>query len=172
MGCVPSQPRHRARLAPPKPPKQTAQTASIERRLAEATLFNTPAFLPDFRIGRVLRVYDGDTITVATCVDDRIVKVNIRLRGIDAPEIHAKSQTERDMAEAARQELANLALGRTVVITSVANDKYGGRYVADVCVVPEAKDVLDGRDCAQHMLASGLARPYDGKRAKAPWPAE
>jgi len=54
-----------------------------------------------------------------------------------------------------------VAEARAVRLTNIANGKYAGRVLADV-------ETDDGTDVAAYMLATGLARPYDGS-ARAGW---
>lgn len=129
-----------------------------------ATLDNVDRYVPPLHTGRVLKVYDGDTITVATEINNIVYKVNIRLSGIDAPEMRAKSTHEKQKAILARDELARLVTGQHVTLSNIQIDKYGGRFVASVGVYINNRLV----DCSEHMLASGMARPYDGK-TKDPW---
>ena len=53
-------------------------------------------FLPDVTIGKVIKVYDGDTITIATKLSGvgPIYKFNVRMLGIDTPEKRAKDPEE------------------------------------------------------------------------------
>ena len=110
----------------------------------------------------VIRVIDGDTLTVeATIWLGQRLTVNARIRGIDTPELHGACEREKAMAEAARSALAKMAEAGSVRLTNIANGKYAGRVLADV-------ETDDGTDVAAYMLATGLARPYDGG-ARAGW---
>jgi endonuclease YncB( thermonuclease family) len=58
--------------------------------------------LPDIKYGQVIKVYDGDTITIATPLfnGDEVPHIetyrfNIRLRGINTPELRTKNNQER-----------------------------------------------------------------------------
>ncbi|MCY3742882.1 MAG: hypothetical protein OXH00_17855 [Candidatus Poribacteria bacterium] len=73
----------------------------------------------DFASGRtgyykVIRVYDGDTITIETPIG---TTPSLRLVGVDTPEINASSRAEKHRAIAARDYLRNLILGKYVFIT-------------------------------------------------------
>lgn len=133
--------------------------------LATATMQNTKPYVPPITVGRVIKVYDGDTITVATVIHGQVFRVNVRLCGIDTPEIRGTPGPERQLAATARDELSRLIMGRTVLLSNVRNDKYGGRYVATVCVETSPCNIVD---CSTYMITKGLARPYDGKTKK-PW---
>lgn len=71
--------------------------------------------------GKVVRVADGDTLTVATRDGTR----KVRLYGIDAPEVrHERTPGQQGGAEA-RQALKSLTLGRTVRVDIVEIDTHG-----------------------------------------------
>jgi endonuclease YncB( thermonuclease family) len=78
----------------------------------------------------------------------------VRIRGIDAPELHSTCVAERAMAAEARDRLVELA-GSSVQLENIANDKYGGRVDADVTN-------STGADIGSAMIRSKLARAYAG----------
>ncbi len=41
-------------------------------------------------VAKILRIHDGDTYTIGWKEHDRFVKTNIRLTGIDTPELRSK----------------------------------------------------------------------------------
>jgi endonuclease YncB( thermonuclease family) len=105
----------------------------------------------------IVRVIDGDSIEVrARLWLDLDLTVNVRIRGIDAPEPggRARCASEREMGDAARVRLTTLAAG-VLSLTNITADKYGGRVDADVTNG-------DGADLGGAMLASGLVRTYHG----------
>jgi endonuclease YncB( thermonuclease family) len=110
----------------------------------------------------VVAVVDGDTLEVSARIWLGIdIATRVRIRGIDTPELHSRCAQEKAMAEAARARLVSLA-GDNVRLTNIANDKYGGRVDADVATAA-------GADLAAAMIATGLARRYDGKGERADW---
>ena len=56
-----------------------------------------PLFIPPLKTGKVIKVYDGDTITIASRVpglyNSPIYKFSVRLNGIDSPEMKGKTLT-------------------------------------------------------------------------------
>ena len=107
-------------------------------------------------VASVEAVIDGDTLTVVVPVWLGLaVTTSVRLRGIDAPELHGACQREKDLAAEAKRYLATETTPQ-VRLTNIEGDKYYGRVEADVTTVP------DGLNLADAMLTSGLARPYDG----------
>jgi endonuclease YncB( thermonuclease family) len=81
--------------------------------------------------GRVVRVADGDTLTLR---DERGTNTVVRLAEIDAPE-HCQPFNRRS-----RASLAELALGRRVTVEVLDTDRYG-RSVGRVTVEGESETV-------------------------------
>jgi endonuclease YncB( thermonuclease family) len=92
--------------------------------------------------GRVVKVADGDTITV---LDGQRQQHVIRLGGIDAPE---KSQPYGQKAKA---HLSNAVFGQTVTVTFDKRDRYG-RIVGKV--------LIRGEDANLQQLQAGWAWHY------------
>ncbi len=120
--------------------------------------------------GRVVRVADGDTITVLAAPEGRVpsraarqrhdgvlvggikredpapaVSHKIRLHGIDAPE------SGQAFGNAAKSHLSSLVAGRNVRVKWKSRDKYG-RILGVV--------YLDGKDINLEMLKAGFAWHY------------
>ena len=106
----------------------------------------------------VMRVIDGDTFEARVRIWPGMdVTTRVRLRCIDAPELHARCDGERVKALAAREALARLLAEGSVGISRIGQDKYGGRVDADVstALTPNVSEALfDG----------GYARRYSGSR--------
>ena len=68
---------------------------------------------------KVIKVYDGDTITIETAIG---TTVSLRLVGVDTPEINADTQAEKDLAIAARDYLRQMILDKHVTITFEASE--------------------------------------------------
>ena len=82
---------------------------------------------------QVLRVIDGDTFEARVRIWPGMdVTTRVRLRGIDAPELHARCEGERAQALAARDALKRILAQGEVGVTQVGQDKYGGRVDASV----------------------------------------
>ena len=76
----------------------------------------TPSVSADLLEGRVVRIADGDTLTV---LDADQVQHRVRLAGIDAPE---KAQP---FSERSKQNLARLVAGKAVEVRWHTWDRYG-----------------------------------------------
>jgi len=118
---------------------------------------DTLQFIPPVNTGQVIKVYDGDTITIAGHLPydgSPLYRFSVRLNGIDCAEIKGKSEEEKVCAVRARDQLEQLIMNKTVILKNVKNEKYG-RLLADVYV----GDI----HVNQYMLDKGLAIKYDGK---------
>ena len=111
---------------------------------------------------RVLDILDGDTFLADALVwPGHVVRINVRIRGIDAPEMKARCAAEHDAAQKARDALVDLLSDGAVALSNISGAKYYGRVLADV-------ETSGGQSVAPIMLGEGLVRPYDGGR-RAPW---
>jgi micrococcal nuclease len=109
----------------------------------------------------VVEVLDGDTFLAEALVwPGHTVRVNVRIRGIDAPEMKARCDAEHTAAERARQALASLFGENPIAISNISGAKYYGRVLADVTTA-------DGQGVASVLLGEKLVRPYDGGRREA-----
>jgi micrococcal nuclease len=126
--------------------------------VAAAPAAHAAETLPGPYRATVERVVDGDTLAVRVAVWLGLeVRVSVRIRGIDAPELRARCPAERALAEAAAEHLAALVGGGPVKLTNIAGGKYHGRVIADVATAKVG-------DFAAAQLAAGLARTYEGGR--------
>ena len=106
----------------------------------------------------VLRVIDGDTFEAWVRIwPGTDVTTRVRLRGIDAAELHARCDEEKVKAIAAREALARILAESAVGVTNIGIDKFGGRVDADVSTARTA-------NVSTAMLDGGYARAYAGGR--------
>ncbi len=119
-------------------------------------LLSTQTCAKSVEVDQLVRVYDGDTITVDINGWPPIIgdDISIRVRGLDTPEIRGKCDTEKEMAQNARNRLQQL-LEASELITLVDYER--GKYFRLVATV-----MADGKDVAETLIGEGLARPYDG----------
>jgi endonuclease YncB( thermonuclease family) len=92
-------------------------------------------------VGRVVRVYDGDTLTVET---RKGIEINVRIAGIDAPE---QGQPYRDES---KYNLMRLAMAKVATVEWHDWDRFG-RVIGVVTV--------DGQDIGAQQLIGGFAWP-------------
>jgi micrococcal nuclease len=117
---------------------------------------NLPKYIPQVTKGRVVNVYDGDTLTLAARLpnDNTIYKFSVRLRGLDCPEVKTNDKSEKLIAMKARNYVSSKVLGEMVTLFNVDLDKYG-RLLAGV-LYNEQKDL------AEELISERLAVKYDG----------
>jgi endonuclease YncB( thermonuclease family) len=120
---------------------------------------SSPRLDPQFSYpADVIRIIDGDTFEARVRVWPGLdVDTKVRLRGIDAPELHARCGEEHVKAEAARAALEKILAEGSVAVSRVGVDKYGGRVDAAVSTRTTA-------DVSAALLNGGFARSYDGRR--------
>ena len=133
-------------------------------------LLASPAHAQDqMYVYKALKIIDGDTIAINIQKESPLIQklgLNVRIKGIDAPErgSKAKCEKERIKAEEAQKfvnELVGVIGEKELLLSEVKNDKYGGRIVANVKV--------SGVDIAKALLNRGLAVPYTGEGQKHNW---
>lgn len=116
--------------------------------------------LADTRVyaAEVVRIIDGDTFVARMrMAPGRDVETRVRLRSIDAAELHARCSKELRLALAARAALQRLLAEGSVTLSHVGPDKYPGRIDANVAT-------RNNVDVSAAMLSGGFARAYDGGR--------
>jgi len=77
----------------------------------------TIPFVPPIHDGYVVKVYDGDTITIASKLpykESPLYRFQVRLNGIDCPEIKGQNEYEKKVALMAKLEITNLVLHKRV----------------------------------------------------------
>ena len=150
-----------------EPLKNASAISDVE--MENATYDNLPPFVPEITSGKIVRVYDGDTVTIATRISvdgkeiPKIFRFNVRLLGIDTPEMRTKNQAEKALAIKARDALNAYVMNKIVTLQSVSYDKYG-RILADILT-------KDGVNISDWMIANAYAVKYDGgtKHRPAEW---
>ena len=118
---------------------------------------------------KALRIIDGDTIAINIQKESPLIQklgLNVRIKGIDAPERGSKAKCEKEKIKAEEaQKFVNELIGvigeKELILSGVKWDKYGSRLNADVKV--------SGVDIAKALLNRSLAVPYTGEGAKHNW---
>ncbi len=118
---------------------------------------HTTPFVAPIKKGRVIKVYDGDTITIAaklpTTTESPLYRFSVRLNGIDTPELKTKNEVEKRVALQARDALSSKILYRDVELRNVQTEKYG-RLLAGIWLENECLN--------EWMVKQRFAVKYDG----------
>jgi len=113
---------------------------------------------------RVCSIYDGDTITcifIHKFKDIGIpIKLNIRILGVDCPEIKSNNPIESNAAELVRDHLARMIFEKDVDIIIEKWDKYGGRALANV--------YYNNINISQYLIENNMGKQYNGNK-KTTW---
>lgn len=137
--------------------------------LNQLTLKNTKTFsfngLDIF--AKVGRVHDADTLTILFKYNNQAFKHNIRLLGVDAPEMNSKVDAEKKVAQLGQIFLSDLILNKIIRVKMTDFDQYG----RSLCYIY----LLDSETTINSLLVEqGYVRPYglDGNLHKEPWTDE
>ena len=124
--------------------------------LNSITYKDTIPYIPNITYGKVIKVYDGDTITIACKLpheNSPIYRFSVRINGIDCPEIKTSNKTEKECAVIAKTTISQLVLHKIVHLQNVKLEKYG-RILADV--------TIDNISLGDMLCECHLAVKYDG----------
>ena len=179
--CVPTRRRQKfegekeiGTACPPTPPKRDRSMLSIRSEEDVVLDFDfdsvdnsklwikTKPFVPPVNRGRVIKVYDGDTITIASTIpikNSPLYRFSVRLNGIDTPEIKGSDEIEKRVALLARDALREKILYKDVELINVKTEKYG-RLLAEV--------LFNGQNMNEWMIAQRFAVKYDGGTKQSP----
>lgn len=104
------------------------------------------------------RVVDGDTIRARAMIWlDQEIRIIVRLRNVDTPELKGRCPREIKLAKQARRFTSRILQPGPIILTDIRRGKYGGRVVARIAN-------KDGRDLGEALINAGLARPYSNRR--------
>lgn len=108
-------------------------------------------------IGAVVTdAYDGDTLTVqASLWPDLVWTGNVRVLGVDTPEIRGQCDQEKRWALASRNYVRQLLIDETIILSDLQHDAYGGRVRATV-------QLENGVLLSDLLIAGIYGRAYDG----------
>lgn len=108
----------------------------------------------------VASVYDGDTFKINLNCSFAVYceKVPVRVRGVDCPEIKAKTKKEKALAQQAKAFTKEFLAQKPITLTDCGRDK----YFRLLCGVTNAS----GQDLSEELIRRGLGYAYDGGKKK------
>lgn len=121
-----------------------------------------PPFTLDGRTieGKVVSVYDGDTVKIVFPVNEQLYKWNCRLSGIDTPEVKTKCELEKKFGYKVRDELREKILNKVITVQCHEFDKYGRLLTTLKMKWGDEKSVN------QWLIDEGYAFEYDGGKKR------
>lgn len=139
------------------------KTKYDKEKIEKSVIKDIPRFKPELKYAYVIKVYDGDTITIIAPVlnvkNNRIFKFSVRIFGIDCPELRTKDTMEKKYALKAKEFACCILLHKHIKLKDVSYDKYG-RLLASIYV--------NGENYSCLILREGLAYEYFGKTKEPP----
>ena len=109
------------------------------------------------KIGKVVSVYDGDTIKIVFPLHDKLYKWNCRLGRVDTPELRTKNKLEKQYGYIVRDKLREKILNKLVKVKCGDFDKYG-RLLTEIYIEDESIN--------QWLIDNNYAFEYDGGTKK------
>jgi micrococcal nuclease len=114
---------------------------------------NSIPFVPPVQYGKVVKVYDGDTLTLATKLpydNSPVYRFQVRLNGIDCPEMKTHNDCEKQCSQLGKKLVSDMVLNKIVELRNVELEKYGRLlarvYCNEICI----NDLL----CERHLAVS------------------
>jgi len=129
---------------------------------------NTIPFTPYITSGKVIKIHDGDTITICAYfpydrlkvpenIANSIYRWNVRLLGVDCPEITSKDEIEKNCSKRIQREMFDLLIEKNVRLENVSYDKYG-RILANVILEENTGEI----NINEWLISKRYAVRYDG----------
>ena len=113
--------------------------------------------------GKVVNVYDGDTVKIVFPLTDlepeRLYRWNCRLINVDTPEIRTKNLKEKEYGKQVRDKLREKILNNIVEVHCKDFDKYG-RLLVEI--------VYENVNINNWLIDNNYAKVYDGGK-KSKW---
>lgn len=109
---------------------------------------------------KVVKVYDGDSITLLFPYFNKYYRFRCRIYGIDTPELRTKDLKEKRLAIEVRDYLRDLIFNQTIDVECFDFDKYGRVLV---------KLAYRGEDIGTMLCRKKFAYIYHGKTKKKHW---
>lgn len=107
-------------------------------------------------------VHDTDTISVLFKYNQEVIKYNIRLMGLDAPELKSKDLNERELCIKGTEYLKQLILNKLIKVKTYKTDKYG-RMLGSISTLDNNPININ-----EDLIKKGYCREYHGD-AKKDW---
>ena len=125
------------------------------------------SYVPDIHYGKVIKVYDGDTITIATTLHNGglspsfgLYKFSVRILGVDTPELKTKNVPEHELGIISRDALSRFIMNKVVRLENISYDKYG-RILCNI--------FLDDINISEWLISNNYAVSYDGGTKVKKW---
>ena len=116
----------------------------------------------EFSDAKVIKVYDGDTVTIAVIENNKIVKYNVRLYGVDCEELKGGTDETKCKARLAKVYMENLLLDKMVKIYVMNGRDIAGEKIKEKYGRLLSEIYINGENVSDLLLSTGLAKKYYG----------
>ena len=127
--------------------------------LEEVSMDTVGVITYDFTEAKVIKVYDGDTMTIAAWFNGGFKKFSVRLYGVDCPEMRG---LDKDKALDAREFVSDLVLNKIIKIEVLNNKKFNGKTMNEKFGRLLAHVWIDDQNLATLLYENGHAVKYYG----------
>jgi endonuclease YncB( thermonuclease family) len=168
--------------------KTDVVSQDVDVNVEKIKLSDCIIYMPPIKKARVVKVYDGDTITIGTYLYGshdlqnssnypaskttsksipKPYKFSLRLYGVDTPELRTSNEIEKQAGYLVKKKLEEYILHKTVEVELMDKyDKYG-RLLGFIYLFPDISDHWDHRgkrekSVNQWLIDNKYAYPYDG----------
>lgn len=127
---------------------------------------------------KVINIHDGDTVTVTFRYRLKRFTINVRLLGIDAPEVgraldsnlNGEKLLERRAGQLSGFLLRSLLLNEKVelIFENICFDTYN-RFLAYIVLPTSCICCGSSININRHLIELGLVREYNGRSQRSPW---
>ena len=107
--------------------------------------------------GKIVNVYDGDTVKIVMKMFGKFYRFNCRIEGVDTPELRTRNKKEKKMGIMVRDKLRTKILDKMVKVKCGKFDKYG-RLLVDI--------IIDNTSITKWLIDNNYAFSYDGGTKK------
>lgn len=117
---------------------------------------------------KIANIYDPDTFTIVFECNSQLIKLNVRLDGIDAPERKSNIPAEAAACQAGILRLEEIIKDKVVRVVIGKYDKYGRPLATLYSLEPIEDDITCIND---YLIRYRYVKPYDGGK-KSIWSDE
>jgi len=126
----------------------------------DITYKDTTQFIVPITSGLVVKIYDGDTFTIASKLPydaSPLFRFSVHIRGLLSPDVRSVTPSVRETAKISKTALSNMIYGKVVQLTNIEVDQCGN-LVANVSI--------NGIDINEWMVSNDYSDDYDSKGSK------
>jgi endonuclease YncB( thermonuclease family) len=130
--------------------------------LSSATYETAEEITYNFTKAKVIKVYDGDTFTIAAMYNNKLTKFSVRVFGVDCDEMKGGTDDTKRNARLAKVFVKRMILGKIINIDVLNNKIIDGVRIHEKFGRLLARVTIDGKNLGDELVNHNLARRYYG----------